>query len=85
MKHLIHLIIAFILGLGIGAYYGRNTVSNKVVEVATQVYENGLDAAVASGTTQLKGEGQKVIDELKEQGKKELQNAIKKQIDGLFN
>lgn len=85
MKHLIQLIIVFVIGVAVGAYRWRNTVQEKAIEVATQAYEQWLSAVVASGSAALSTQSETVIDSLKEQGKDYIQEALQEQLNSIFN
>lgn len=85
MKHLITMIIVFVIGVAVGAYRWRNTVQDKAIEVATQAYEQWLSAVVASGSEALSAQSEVVIDNLKEQGKNYIQQALQEQLNSIFN
>lgn len=85
MKHLIHIIIAFILWVWAGAYRGRNTVQTKAVEIATKAYEWGIESLVASWSAAVNAQVKSQVDELKKEGKEYIKEELKKQVDGFFN
>jgi predicted negative regulator of RcsB-dependent stress response len=85
MKHLINLIVVFIIGVAIGAYRWRNTVQEKAIEVATQAYEEWLSAVVASGSAALSTQSETIINNLKEEGKNYIQETLEEKLNNIFN
>jgi small basic protein len=84
MKHLIHNIIALVIGIGIGAYRWRTTVQNKAIEIAEIAYTEGAQAVLSGWSAELEAQFQWQIDELKIRGEEYAKELIRQQIDNLF-
>jgi predicted negative regulator of RcsB-dependent stress response len=85
MKSIISIVIAFVIGVGVGAYRWRNTVKSKALSIAEQAYTQGIESVVQSGSDVLNAQLQVEIEKLKAEGEARIRESIEDQIKGIFS